>query len=58
MSNSCNLQTEGTSPREMDYAECSETSSDLSNSESTKTEESTKVSSIFDRKISIKNKVS
>uniref|UniRef100_A0A0D9WY30 Uncharacterized protein n=1 Tax=Leersia perrieri TaxID=77586 RepID=A0A0D9WY30_9ORYZ len=51
------LQNEGTSPRGMGNAECSESSSDRSNLESIKSEESALSSSIFDKKISIKKKL-
>lgn len=58
VSNNISLPNEGTSPRGTDNAECSETSSDRSNSESIKPEECAMPSSIFDKKISIKKKVS
>uniref|UniRef100_I1QA62 sterol 3beta-glucosyltransferase n=3 Tax=Oryza glaberrima TaxID=4538 RepID=I1QA62_ORYGL len=57
VSNNISLPNEGPSPRGTDNAECSETSSDRSNSESIKPEESAMPSSIFDKKISIKKKL-
>uniref|UniRef100_A0A0D9WY29 Erythromycin biosynthesis protein CIII-like C-terminal domain-containing protein n=1 Tax=Leersia perrieri TaxID=77586 RepID=A0A0D9WY29_9ORYZ len=56
-SDNSSLQNEGTSPRGMGNAECSESSSDRSNLESIKSEESALSSSIFDKKISIKKKI-
>lgn len=58
VSNNISLPNEGPSPRGTNNAECSETSSDRSNSESIKPEEGAMPSSIFDKKISIKKKVS
>lgn len=54
----CFPQDEGTSSSEMDNTEFSETSSELSNSERSRPEGSIKTSSILDKKISIKKKVS
>ncbi|KAL6639462.1 hypothetical protein ACP70R_023192 [Stipagrostis hirtigluma subsp. patula] len=50
-------QDEGASSSEMDNTECSETSSELSNSERTRPEDSKKASYILDKKISIKKKL-
>jgi len=58
VSNNCFPQDEGTSSSEMDNTECSETSSELSNSERSRPEGSKKISPILDKKISIKKKVS
>ncbi|RCV10464.1 hypothetical protein SETIT_2G114500v2 [Setaria italica] len=57
VSNICLPQDEGTSSSEMDNTECSETSSELSNSERSAPECSKKTSSTLDRKISIKKKL-
>ncbi|CAN6180131.1 unnamed protein product [Urochloa humidicola] len=57
VSNNCFPQDEGTSSSEMDNAECSETSSELSNSERSGPEGSKKTSSTLDKKISIKKKL-
>lgn len=57
VSNNCSPQDEGTSSSEMDNTECSETTSDVSNSERTRPEESKKASCILDKKISIKRKL-
>ncbi|CAN6197592.1 unnamed protein product [Urochloa humidicola] len=56
VSNNCFPQDEGTSSSEMDNAECSETSSELSNSERSGTEGSKKTSSTLNKKLSIKKK--
>jgi hypothetical protein len=58
VSNNCFPQDEGTSSSEMDNTECFETSSELSNSERSRPEGSKKTSSILDKKISVKKKVS
>ena len=58
VSNNCFPQDEGTSSSEMDNTECSETSSELSNSERSRPEGSKKISPILDKKVSIKKNVS
>jgi len=58
VSNNCFPQDEGTSSSEMDNTECSETSSELSNSERSRPEGAKKTYPILDKKISIKKKVS
>ncbi|KAJ1288393.1 hypothetical protein BS78_02G086100 [Paspalum vaginatum] len=55
--NDCSPQDEGTSTSEMDNTECSDTTSEVSNSERTRLEDSKKASCILDKKISIKNKL-
>ncbi|KAL6871438.1 hypothetical protein ACP4OV_014267 [Aristida adscensionis] len=53
----CYLQDEGTSSSEMDNAECSEISSELSNLDRARPEDSKKESATLDKKISIKKKL-
>lgn len=57
VSNICFPQDEGTCSSEMDNTECSETSSELSNSGRSAPEGSKKTSATLDKKMSIKKKV-